>query len=306
MLEPRLETVECPQVAAATGGVRRMAYWRWQDPECSHPERWVVCVHGLTRQGRDFDALARTLAKHATVICPDVAGRGHSDWLANPAQYSVATYVPDMLHLLSQLGISDCDWVGTSMGGLIGMGVASLPQSPIRRLILNDVGPSITKASLVRIASYVGKGPDFATLQDGVNYLRDIAAGFGPHTDADWNALSAPMFRQRDGRWVFHYDPAIAVPLGMLDLPNVDDLLAQGEALSWAAYDAIEAKTLVIRGGDSDLLTPQTLRSMAERGPKATHVTFEGVGHAPTLIAPDQQQAVMAFLGWVSHHDASK
>ena len=297
MLEPKLEFVECPQVPAKNGGVRRMAYWRWDNPNCRHPERWVVCMHGLTRQGRDFDVLARTLSAYATVVCPDVAGRGESDWLANPSHYSVATYVPDMLQLLSKLGITQCDWVGTSMGGLIGMGVAALPQSPIQNLILNDVGPSITKSSLQRIASYVGKAPPFDSLEAGARYLREVAAGFGPHSDADWLALSAPMLKRQGESWVLHYDPEIAKPLAMLDLPNVDELLAQGEAMTWAAYDAIEAKTLVLRGGESDLLTPESTRAMAQRGPRAKVVTIEGVGHAPTLIAADQQAVVLDFLG---------
>ena len=296
MISPQQVFVDCPHAQAKNGGTRRMAYWLWQDPACAHPERVVVCVHGLTRQGRDFDVLARALAPHVTVVCPDVAGRGGSDWLADPMEYHVGTYVQDMLAMLTQLKADDVVWVGTSMGGLIGMAMAALPQSPIRRLVLNDVGPTITKASLLRIASYVGKAPAFDSVQAGADYLRAIASGFGPHTDAQWLALSQAMFKPQGRQWVMHYDPAIAAPLAMLQLPNVDELLAQGEAATWAAYDAITAKTLVLRGEQSDLLLPETVQAMAERGPHASSVTIAGVGHAPTIVADDQVELVQRFV----------
>ena len=296
MISPRQVFVDCPHAQGQGGEVRRMAYWVWQDPACANPERAVVCVHGLTRQGRDFDVLARALAPHVTVICPDVAGRGGSGWLADPMNYHVGTYAQDMVAMLASVGAAQVAWVGTSMGGLIGMAMAAMPNSPIQRLVLNDVGPAITKASLLRIAQYVGKAPAFGSVQAGADYMRALAPGFGPHTDAQWLALSEPMLKQAGDHWVMHYDPAIAAPLAMLQLPNVDELLAQGEAAMWAAYDAIAARTLVVRGADSDLLLPETVQAMQTRGPCANAVTIEGVGHAPTLVADDQVALVTRFV----------
>jgi pimeloyl-ACP methyl ester carboxylesterase len=296
MISPRQVFVDCPHAEGQSGGTRRMAYWLWQDPQCAHPERVVVCVHGLTRQGRDFDVLARALAPQVTVVCPDVAGRGGSDWLADPLQYHVGTYVQDMVAMLAQLGARDVAWVGTSMGGLIGMAMAALPASPIRRLVLNDVGPAITKASLLRIAEYVGKAPAFDSVQAGADYMRVLAPGFGPHTPEQWLALSAPMLKPQGDQWIMHYDPAIAAPLAMLQLEQADELLAQGEAAAWATYDAIGATTLVLRGEQSDLLTPETVQAMALRGPRASSVTIEGVGHAPTIVADDQVALVQRFV----------
>ena len=295
-LTPQQAFVDCPHAAAEPGGIRRMAYWQWADSACASPETVLVCVHGLTRQGRDFDVLAQAMAPHMTVVCPDVAGRGDSDWLADPMGYQVGTYVQDMLALLAQLQAKTVYWVGTSMGGLIGMVMASLPNSPIQRLVLNDVGPSITKSSLLRIAEYVGAPLRFDSVQQGADYMRAVAPGFGPHTDAEWLALSAPMLRPKDGAWGLHYDPRIAAPLAFLQLPEVDELLAQAEAATWAAYDAIRARTLVLRGAVSDLLTAETVREMGQRGPQARAVEVAGVGHAPTLVAADQVALVRNFL----------
>lgn len=295
-LTPTQAFVDCPHAAAAGDKTRRMAYWRWTDPVCAHPDTVLVCVHGLTRQGRDFDVLAQAMAPHMTVVCPDVAGRGDSDWLADPMGYQVGTYVQDMLLMLAQLQAKTVYWVGTSMGGLIGMGVAAMPGSPIQRLVLNDVGPAITKASLLRIAQYVGAPLRFPSIQAGADYMRAVAVGFGPHSDAQWLALSAPMLRADGDEWVLHYDPRIAAPLAFLQLPQVDDLLAQGEAAAWAAYDAITARTLVLRGEHSDLLTLETVAQMAARGPRARAVVIDGVGHAPTLVADEQVDWVRAFL----------
>lgn len=295
-LTPQQAFVDCPHAAAQHGGTRRMAYWRWADPACASPETVLLCVHGLTRQGRDFDVLAQTMAPHMTVVCPDVVGRGDSDWLADPMGYQVGTYVQDMLALLAQLQAKTVYWVGTSMGGLIGMGMASLPSSPIQRLVLNDVGPSITKSSLLRIAEYVGAPLRFASVQQGADYMRAVGPGFGPHNDADWLALSAPMLRPDGDEWILHYDPRIAAPLAFLQLPEVDDLLAQAETATWAAYDAIQARTLVLRGAVSDLLLPETVAEMSCRGPHARSAEIAGVGHAPTLVAPDQVALVREFL----------
>ena len=297
MIESRLNYVMCPGAARAVPGgedgvtQHRVGYWEWnQTGQVGHPHV-IVCVHGLTRQGRDFDVLAQALSHHARVICPDIAGRGQSDWLADPMAYGVPQYAFDMLVLLTQVHaqypIAQLDWVGTSMGGLIGMAVAGTPDLalpvPIRRLLLNDVGPRLEWSALQRIGTYVGESPRFASVEEGAAWLRVQSADFGPHTDAQWLALSEPMLRPGpEGGFVLHYDPKIAVPMqGM-----TQEQVVQGEALLWNLYDAITAQTLVLRGAKSDLLTAQTVQEMAQRGPKAHSVTLECVGHAPTLVQP--------------------
>ena len=307
MIESRLNYVMCPGAARAVPGgedgvnQHRVGYWEWnQTGQVDHPHV-IVCVHGLTRQGRDFDVLAQALSHHARVICPDIAGRGQSDWLADPMAYGVPQYAFDMLVLLTQVHaqypIAQLDWVGTSMGGLIGMAVAGTPDLalpvPIRRLLLNDVGPRLEWSALQRIGTYVGQSPRFASVEEGAAWLRVQSADFGPHTDAQWLALSEPMLRPGpEGGFVLHYDPKIAVPMqGM-----TQEQVVQGEALLWNLYDAITAQTLVLRGAKSDLLTAQTVKEMAQRGPKAHSVTLEGVGHAPTLVQPEQVALVKEFL----------
>ena len=307
MIESRLNYVMCPGAARAVPGgedgvnQHRVGYWEWNQTGQLDNPHVIVCVHGLTRQGRDFDVLAQALSHHARVICPDIAGRGQSDWLADPMAYGVPQYAFDMLVLLTQVHaqypIAQLDWVGTSMGGLIGMAVAGTPDLalpvPIRRLLLNDVGPRLEWSALQRIGTYVGESPRFASVEEGAAWLRVQSADFGPHTDAQWLALSEPMLRPGpEGGFVLHYDPKIAVPMqGM-----TQEQVAQGEALLWNLYDAITAQTLVLRGAKSDLLTAQTVQEMAQRGPKAHSATLEGVGHAPTLVQPEQVALVKEFL----------
>lgn len=301
MIEPTLNYVTCPGAAAHGGSDHRMAYWEWnQTGNPQHPHV-VVCVHGLTRQGRDFDVLARVLSTQARVICPDVVGRGRSDWLVEPAHYGVPQYCKDMAAMLAQLHaaapIQALDWVGTSMGGLIGMAVAAdstLSQGiPVRKLLLNDIGPVLEWAALQRIASYVGNSAHFDDEQQGAAYLRVLSAGFGPHTDAAWLALSRPMFKRKmDGGWGLHYDPAIATPMqGM-----TQEASERGQAAMWRMYDAIQSQTLVVRGALSDLVTRDTVRKMQVRGPCAQSIELEGVGHAPTFVADDQVAIARNFL----------
>lgn len=284
-LQPRLERVQCIDPR----GLRRVAYWEWGAPD--NP-RVVVCVHGLTRQGRDFDVLARALAGEFRVVCPDIAGRGESDRLADPALYAVPTYVSDMVTLLARVRAGSVAWVGTSMGGLVGMTLASLPDSPVRRLVLNDVGPSLDLAGLARIAAYVGQAPTWATEAEAIDYMAALSVGFGPHTPEQWAALSRPMLRRDGDRVRLHYDPAIAVPLAGIDAQAV----AVGERMLWGAYDAIRCPTLVLRGSESDVLTAATAAAMAQRGPRARVHEIAGVGHAPTLVQAEQVAVVRDFL----------
>lgn len=277
-----------------------MAYWEWGDAAAGNV---VVCAHGLSRQGRDFDALARSLCARGTepirVVCPDVVGRGRSDWLKDPMGYQIPTYVADMLALLAQLQPARLDWVGTSMGGLIGMVLCGQPDLPlpvaVRRLVLNDVGPSIRWEALARIGTYLGQTGRFDSLQQAADAMGAISTGFGPHTPEQWLALSRGMVRSLDdgsGDVTLHYDPAIAQPFRTLTAESA----AQGEAALWQLYDAVRADTLLLRGAQSDLLSHDTAQAMTTRGPRARLVEFAGVGHAPTLVAADQIDCVRRFL----------
>lgn len=284
---PALRHVRCLD----SRGLHRMAYWEWGPPDAGQV---VVCVHGLSRQGRDFDTLARDLAPRCRVICPDVVGRGRSDRLADPSGYAIPHYVADMVTLVARLGVEQVDWVGTSMGGLIGLGLAALPGSPVRRLVLNDVGPAIEPAALARIGTYLGVPVRWPSLEAAADGMWAVSQGFGPHTREQWLELSRPQIvpaPDGDG-FVPHYDPAIAVPLRAL----TPELARAGEAALWQAYDRITAPTLLLRGAESDLLAAATARAMGERGPRATVVELPGVGHAPTLVAPEQRRAVCEFL----------
>ena len=273
----------------------------------------VLCVHGLSRQGRDFDTLARTLCDRAQaagvplrVVCPDVVGRGQSDWLKDPAGYQIPFYAADMLCLLAQLHaqapVRTLDWVGTSMGGLIGMALcghaqAPLPQ-PVRKLVLNDVGPTLEWSALQRIGAYLGKSGEFDNLQQAADAMWTISSTFGPHTPEQWLGLCSHMVKPVDalavagGKLRLHYDPAIAHAFGLATEAST----LESQAILWQLYEQIKADTLLIRGAQSDLLSSRTAQDMQQRGPHARLVEFAGVGHAPTLIASDQLAVVIDFL----------
>ena len=285
MSEPRLNHVQC----LGARGLRRMAYWEWGD--AANP-KVLVCVHGLARQARDFDTLARAMSDAYRVVCADVVGRGRSDWLPDASGYQIPAYVADMVTLLARLDAPTVHWVGTSMGGLIGLGLASLPGSPIARLVLNDVGPTIQFDALVRIGRYLGQPLHWNTLDEAADYLLSISAGFGPHSRDEWLALSRPMLEADGDGFKLHYDPAIAQPFKAI----TPEMAATGEAMTWAAFDAIRCPTLLLRGAASDLLSRSTAEAMTRRGPKARLVEFEGVGHAPTLVAGEQVRVVREFL----------
>jgi pimeloyl-ACP methyl ester carboxylesterase len=281
-VEFRQRQVQC----ITPGGLHQMAYTEWGDPR--NP-KLLVCVHGLSRCGRDFDSLARAMADDYRVICPDVPGRGLSGWLKNPMEYQVQTYVADMVTLLARADADSVHWVGTSMGGMMGMALASLAETPLQKLVLNDVGPVVTAVSLARIGQYLGMAPQFPDFAAAVQYIRAVSASFGAHSDAEWSALTEQVTRvQADGSYRMHYDPAIAVPFNTAKSDKDIEL--------WPYYDAIRCPTLVIRGALSDLLKQDTLREMAGRGPHAKTVEIPEVGHAPTLMHADQIAIVRDFL----------
>jgi pimeloyl-ACP methyl ester carboxylesterase len=266
-----------------------MAYAEWGDPANS---RVLVAVHGLSRVGRDFDNFARAFCDEYRVVCPDVVGRGRSDWLKNPMLYQYPTYVSDMVTLLARLNAKTVHWFGTSMGGLIGMGIASLDSNPIERLILNDVGPVVRVEALRRIAEYFGRPIRFASVDEAIQYIRTVSAPFGPHSDAEWRYLTEIVLRRDGEGWVLHYDPRIAEPFRADMAANP----GRGDMLLWDVYDKIRCPTLAVRGALSDLLSPQDHEEMGKRGPKATLATIEGVGHAPTFMHADQIAVARRFL----------
>lgn len=267
-------------------GLHRMAYTEWGD---HHNPRVLVCVHGLTRNGRDFDALAEAMSGHYRVICPDIVGRGKSSRLRDPAGYQIPQYVSDMVTLIARLGVERVDWVGTSMGGLIGMALASQEGTPIRKLLLNDVGPVITVEALQRIATYVGADPTWPTFQDMLTYVKMISAPFGNLTEAQWWHLTETSVAQRpDGRWGFLYDPQIGTPFREAFVDKDIDL--------WPIYDQVRCPTLVMRGAESDLLTRDVWQAMGERGPRAELLEIAAVGHAPMFLDDDQISVARNFL----------
>ncbi len=265
------------------GGFHRLRYTEWGDEK--NP-RVLICAHGLTRCGRDFDTLAALMSSEYRVICPDVAGRGESDWLANPADYSYPQYVQDMSALIARAGADTVHWVGTSMGGIIGMLLAAQANTPITRLVINDVGAMIPKASLERISLYVGKSPAFASLDAIIAAVRAVSP-FGPLSDAQWRTLTLPLVKHLpNGKWQFRYDPAIGNAFRAAPITDVD--------LS-PFWNAIACPVLVTRGADSDLLLRETFTTMCAK-PNVRGVEFAGVGHAPMFQAADQLSVVQAFL----------
>jgi len=266
-------------------GFTRMQYLEWGEPD--NP-RVLVCVHGLTRNGRDFDAMAEELASDFRIVCPDMPGRGRSEWLRDPGDYVFPVYLGALAALLARVDAGWLAWLGTSMGGLLGIVLAAQPSTPLRALVVNDVGPEIQPGALERIGQYVGADPVFDSFEALEAHIRAISAPFGPLTDAQWRFMSETTARQLpDGRWKLRYDPGIAVPFrGATDQ----------SALLWQLWDAIRCPTLLVHGAQSDLLSADTARRMTERGPRPRLVEFADVGHAPMFLDAAQIAPVAAFL----------
>jgi pimeloyl-ACP methyl ester carboxylesterase len=252
--------------------------------------RVVVCVHGFTRNSRDFDVLAEWLSRKARVACPDLPGRGQSDWLGAPTEdkgYNYAQYLLDAAALIARLGVSEVDWVGTSLGAILGMVLAAQPKSPIRRLVMNDAGPFIPKSVAERLASYVGLDKDFDSSDEVEAYLRSIYAGFGNLTDEEWQHIARHSERRKpNGKLGLAFDPGIALPLK----PPFKDVDL------WALWDAVRCPVLVLRGERSDVLLPDVADGMTRRGPRATVREIPGCGHAPALMSPEQIAMVEGWL----------
>ena len=270
-------------------GSHRMAYHAWGNP--SNP-KVLLCVHGLTRRGSDFNTLAQAMSKDYYVVCPDVVGRGDSDRLHNPMMYAVPQYVADIARLVKQLGVTQVDWFGTSMGGLIGMVFASMPNSPIRRMLINDVGPRIELEAIKRLGSYVGQTFSFANRADALERLNAICASFGEHTPEEWEIYNGPMLIQKNGLWEMHYDPDISVPFA-----SVNPIMAKaGEMAMWHAFKQIHIPMLIVRGGNSDLLSAKTVAEMCKVNPYARSIEIPNVGHAPAFVKTEQIALAKEFF----------
>ena len=281
----RQRSVQCLSPA----GLHRMAYTEWGDPQ--NP-RVLICVHGLARCGRDFDFLGQSLSGEYRVVCPDVVGRGRSDWLKIKALYGIPQYVADMVTLIARLAVESVHWVGTSMGGMIGSALAAQENSPIARLVLNDVGPVITYTSVQRIDQTFGKVNSFDSFEQAEQHVREVSATFGKFSDAQWRHLTEHVVRATtDGKIEYRRD------LGITETFKKTLQEMQGKDLEmWPLYDAIRCPTLVLRGALSDLLLPETVAQMAQRGPHAKVVEIPDVGHAPMLMDQAQVAVVREFL----------
>jgi pimeloyl-ACP methyl ester carboxylesterase len=265
-------------------GFHRVVYYEWGDPG---NDNVVICVHGLSRNGRDFDVLGEALASTHRVIAVDMPGRGASQWLPDAGDYVFPTYLTTLTALVARSHAAKVAWVGPSMGALLGMVMAAQRDTPVSRLVVNDAGPLIEPAALARIRDYLGQAPTFATMQEANAYIRAVSAPFGPLTDAQWDHLTRTSVAQdAQGRYAMSYDPGIAVPFRTAAAPP--DL--------WPVWDAIRCPTLVLRGEQSDLLSAATAQAMTARGPRARLIEFPGVGHAPMLLSPDQLAPVVDFL----------
>ena len=258
----------------------------WGDPAAPALMLW----HGLARTGRDFDTPARRCADRFHVLCPDTIGRGLSSWSAAPAEdYTIPAYCGHALELLDRLGIAACRWVGTSMGGLIGMALAGSPETAprIERLVLNDVAPRLNQSAIDRILAYVTLVPEFAGMIEFETFLRTVYAPFGRLTDAEWRLMAETSMRRRDnGRISSHYDPAVMRVFA--DQSAAFDM--------WAIFDAITCPVLALRGEVSDLVEAAVAEEMTRRGPQARLVTIPGCGHAPALNTPEQIAVLETFL----------
>lgn len=273
-------------LSLGTHGFHRVAYRQWGDPD---NQRVLVCVHGLTRVGRDFDILAGAMEDRYRVACPDLPGRGRSHWLTVDDDYVPSRYAADMACLIARLGVEEVDWVGTSLGGIVGMILAAQPNTPIRKLILNDIGAFTAHGALERIADYIGHDPLFATVAEAEAYLRRVHATFGPLADDHWAHLTAISLRHdpaTDG-WRLHYDPSLAKPFKRDAGTDVD---------LWAVWERVSCPVLILRGEQSDVLRHETAEEMLVRGPTAELIEFPEVGHAPMLMDPIQVAAVREWL----------
>lgn len=269
-------------------GFHRISYFDWGK---ENSDDTVFCLHGLTRNRHDFDKLASRLSKRRRVICPDTAGRGKSDWLRNPDDYQLQQYNMDLTVLISRIGCQNFDIIGTSMGGLMGIIMASMENSPVRKLVINDIAPEVPYEALRRLSLYLGEDPLFDNKKELEKYLRETLSPFGPMTDADWKHMAKTSARKSDEGFRLAFDPAIASNYQRYWLLAYFNL--------WRFWKRIECPVLVLRGKESDFLTDTLLAKMKNRLPHMDVIEFDDVGHAPTLNAPQQIEPV---IEWLDNH----
>lgn len=271
-------------------GLHSMVYKEWGDPDNLHV---LVCLHGMTRVSDDFDVLANSLCKSYRVICPDIVGCGRSEYLRDPKYYTILQYVNDIIILLARLDAKVIDWLGTSIGGLIGIILCSFSNHPIRRLILNDIGPAVNLSVLMQIRDHMNRDIRFDTFDEAAHYIRTISVHFGPHTNSEWYKLAADVLCQdSNGKWMQNYDFNLVKSFQTITSDSVNIYTA----MLWTAYDAIRCPTLLIRGKQSNVLSSEIAQAMTKRGPLAKLVEFENIGHAPTFVHINQIKIIENFL----------
>ena len=261
-----------------------MAYYDWQ--ASVQAKKTLVCVHGLTRNGRDFDMFAQEAVKDYRLLCPDIAGRGKSGWLKDKGWYHYGTYVADMIYFFEKMQLKDVSWVGTSMGGLIGMVLAAMYPEHIKKLVMNDIGPFIPEAAIKRLGEYVGKDVAFDRQDDAQKYIQSIMAPWGITDRVHWRHIAEHSFRQSAGKFVLNYDPEIKQAF----------FSVQGDLDMWDLWAQVKCPVLVLRGSMSDLLTGATAERMKASRPNVEVIEFPNIGHAPSLMSKEQIQKVKAWL----------
>ncbi|MEM7214358.1 MAG: alpha/beta hydrolase [Pseudomonadota bacterium] len=270
-------------------GFHRVNYLEWGDVEKFHRQETLFCVHGLTRNARDFDYFAGKLCNRYRIICPDVAGRGDSDHLLDDESYNYLQYNSDMNALIARLGVTEVNWVGTSMGGIIGMVLASVAQSPIRRLVVNDIGPEVSRDALLSIAQYIGRSDEFSSVNEVEKYLREIYREFAPMTDEDWSHMAKYACKRTEhGTFKMKVDPRVGNAFR--------DSISYFNVEMWETWEKITCPVLILRGKESSFLSEETARKMLECGPETTLVEFDNTGHTPTLRNDEQVDIIADWL----------
>lgn len=277
-MKPRHKYIKC----LASSGFHDIHYVEWGPPQS---DKTAICVHGFSRNGRDFDYLAKDLAeKGYRVICPDMPGRNKSDWQPNLADYNVPRHMSEMMMLIARLDVESIDWIGTSMGGIIGMGLASFENTPIRNLVINDVGPFIPAPPLSRIKQYLSLMPEFKTYESARKYLQQLLQPFGISTAEQLDHMAQHSFNKNEyGHYVLNYDPKIV------------DCFKDEETDLWYIWETITCPTLVLRGADSEVLTKDTVEKMLERD-TVDFTQFSGAAHAPALMDQEQIDTIVNWL----------
>lgn len=264
-------------------GFHNMVYHEWGSQD---NERVIICVHGLARNSRDFDEIAKVLARDYRVICPDIVGRGDSDWLPSGLEYALPQYLNDITTLIARLNVKKVDWIGTSMGGIIGMCLAALPNSPINHLVLNDIGAFVPATALQRISGYLGD-KRFSDLAEVEGYMRETYLSFKNLNDSQWQHLAKYGSKLvENGDYRLHYDPAIAEATANNSTEDIN---------LWPIWAGINIPQLLIWGEESDVLEGETVRNM-QANDKLELFTVPGIGHVPSLMEEEHIERIQCWL----------